>query len=122
MTRYPDHDELLIDVETFELIPYLKYLMKTKWDDLEPKDEFLYRVLQLYLFFVLHIILKETLFYFYEENTSNRNMIQGGVKSKLSLSQTDTHFNYLQFEKEFDYNMILFKRSIKRINNELDID
>lgn len=45
MTRYPDDDELLVDLENFDTKEYMKHLMKTKLQDLEEKDIFPYRVI-----------------------------------------------------------------------------
>jgi hypothetical protein len=45
MNRYPDHEELLIDIDKFDLKEYLKFLLRTKFDDLEDKDVFPSRVL-----------------------------------------------------------------------------
>lgn len=40
----------------------------------------------------------------------------------MGMALSDSHYDYTRFEKEFDYSMLLFTRSIKRIKNELDID
>jgi hypothetical protein len=38
------------------------------------------------------------------------------------MSRESTHFNYEKFEEDMRYHMLLFDRSIKRINNELEIE
>ena len=38
LQRWPDDKEVLIDIEKFNLIDYIKFLFKSKFDDLEEKD------------------------------------------------------------------------------------
>jgi hypothetical protein len=43
--KFPDDEEVLIDVDNFKFKEYIKYLLRNKFKDLEIKDHFPYRVI-----------------------------------------------------------------------------
>jgi hypothetical protein len=60
---------MLIDIENFDVKEYMKYLLRSKFKDLEDKDHFPYSVLTFYVCVALHLVVREILFYFYGEGS-----------------------------------------------------
>lgn len=38
LQKWPDDNEVLIDIDKFNFLEYIKFLFKSKFDDLEEKD------------------------------------------------------------------------------------
>ncbi|CAD8144547.1 unnamed protein product [Paramecium pentaurelia] len=99
LIRWPDDNQVLIEIDKFNLFQYIKFLFKSKFDYQEEKDQFPYRAFQaILLFIVIEILLN---LYYYTCKDYYQEYQREDIKP---------HYNYKTLENKLRYSILLFKR------------
>ncbi|CAD8059505.1 unnamed protein product [Paramecium sonneborni] len=101
LKKWPDDNEVLIDIDKFNFFEYIKFLFKSKFDDLEEKDQFPYRALQIIIIFIVIEGLINLQYYTCKD-----------VYKEYQKEEIKPHYNYKNLENELRYSILLFNRSV----------